>query len=192
MKKFYNTFFLLCAFLTMLFFSNMAEASGRIIFIPIDNRPISDWYAVDTLQKAGYTVIVPPDELLGGPGHLKGDPEKVWEWLDNTMKDYGYVDAMVCSGDTMIYGSLVGSRTHELSEDVLMERAGHFRQLRERYPDLKMYVFSSIMRTPKMNASYGGVEAPYMRFTSCQKTKITHLTPLNSWLILKLLKNIPN
>ena len=41
MKKFYNTFFLLCAFLTMLFFSNMAEASGRIIFIPIDNRPIS-------------------------------------------------------------------------------------------------------------------------------------------------------
>lgn len=162
MKKFYNTFFLLCAFLTMLFFSNMAEASGRIIFIPIDNRPISDWYAVDTLQKAGYTVIVPPDELLGGPGHLKGDPEKVWEWLDNTMKDYGYVDAMVCSGDTMIYGSLVGSRTHELSEDVLMERAGHFRQLRERYPDLKMYVFSSIMRTPKMNANYGGVEAPYM------------------------------
>lgn len=163
-KKLFLFLCLLCTLLTGTIFISCTEAStrGRIIFIPIDNRPISDWYAVDTLQKAGYTVMVPPDELLGGPGHLQGSPDNVWEWLDETMKDYGYVDALVCSGDTMIYGSLVSSRTHELQENILLERVERFRSLRAKHPDLKIYAFSSIMRTPKMNAAYGGVEAPYM------------------------------
>lgn len=154
----------LCCFLAASMLSNIVEAAhrGTIMFVPIDNRPISDSYGVDTLEKAGYTVLVPPDELLGGPGHLKGDADRVWQWVEATLKEQGHVDTAVFSGDTMIYGSLVGSRTHELPEAELLEKVDRFRSLRQRYPNLKLYVFSSIMRTPHYSAAFGGTEAPYM------------------------------
>lgn len=154
----------LCCFVAAGMLSNIAEAAhrGTIMFVPIDNRPISDSYGVDTLEKAGYTVLVPPDELLGGPGHLKGDADNVWQWVETALKEHGHVDTAVFSGDTMIYGSLVGSRTHELPEAELLEKVDRFRSLRQRYPNLKLYVFSSIMRTPHYSAAFGGTEAPYM------------------------------
>ena len=90
MKKI--TALLLCLAVFLAAFSGIAAAKkkeapkdkGTIVFIPHDNRPISDVETADTIRQLGYKVVVPPDELLGSKSNL-GDSDKLWQWLeDNT------------------------------------------------------------------------------------------------------------
>ena len=158
-------------------------SKGKIIFIPHDNRPVSDEMPVDTIQKIGFEVIVPPDELLGNRENL-GDPDKLWEWLEKTSTTYRPptkdeikknkskapikilnpdIRAMVISSDSMIYGSLVGSRKHILPESKLKEQTEKFTKYKSRYPDAKLYVFASVMRTPASGEHSGTEEPEYYR-----------------------------
>lgn len=148
------------------------DSKGKIVFIPHDNRPISDVETADTIRQLGYEVIVPPDELLGSKDNL-GDPDKLWKWLeDNTTvphdpdakppyKPLADIKAVVVSGDAMIYGSLVGSRKHQLSEQKLMERVNRFKEFKQYHPRVPLYVFSSIMRTPRTGEASGTEEPSY-------------------------------
>jgi len=61
--------------------------------------------------------------------------------------------------DSLIYGGLVASRTHHDSNDELIDRMKNFNELRENNPNLKVYGFSTVMRTPRQ--SFGKVEPPY-------------------------------
>lgn len=160
--------FILCAIMLMAF-GTAAEAAdnhdkGKIIFIPHDNRPVSDQQAADTIRNLGYEVIVPPDNMLGGRDFL-GDPDALWCWLEeqtgkgkNSDKKKN-IKAVVMSADSMIYGSLVASRKHELPEAKLKERVSRFAAYHKLHPSLPVYVWSSIMRTPK-SGRYSGSEEP--------------------------------
>ncbi|MBQ8697708.1 MAG: DUF4127 family protein, partial [Schwartzia sp.] len=130
---------------------------GRILFVPHDNRPISDEQTADTIRKLGWDIDVPPDELLGSRGTL-GTPENVWDWLEERAKT---ADIAVLSSDTLLYGSLVGSRKHQYSNSEIHERVERFRQFKRLYPKLKLYVWGSIMRTPRSAEASGGEEPSY-------------------------------
>lgn len=135
-----------------------AAASGlpaRILFIPHDDRPVSLDYTADTLKAAGFDIVTPPRELLGTRG-IPGDAERLWDWLRDNLSD---ADAAVLSGDMLLYGGLVESRRHTLSDAVIDARLANMRHLKESNPDAKLYVFTSIMRSPKFSA--GGVEPDY-------------------------------
>lgn len=127
------TAILLCLTFFLTAFAGMAAAKkkaaagdkGTIVYIPHDNRPISDVETADTIRQLGYKVVVPPDELLGSRDDM-GNPDRLWQWLeDNTTvphkkdkkppyKPLPGIKAVVISGDSMIYGSLVGSRKHQI------------------------------------------------------------------------------
>ncbi|MBQ1511127.1 MAG: DUF4127 family protein, partial [Selenomonadaceae bacterium] len=77
----------------------------KILFIPLDNRPITDKETLQVAEKLGYEVVVPPDALLGTREQY-GDPDGLWAWLRENARG---ADAAVVSTDAMIYGSLVGS-----------------------------------------------------------------------------------
>ena len=145
---------------------------GTIVFIPHDNRPISDVETADTIRQLGYKVVVPPDELLGSKSNL-GNSDKLWQWLeDNTTvphkkdkkppyKPLPGIKAVVLSGDAMIYGSLVGSRKHHFTQQKLLERVKKFQEFKDSHPKVPMYVFSSIMRTPRTGEASGSEEPGY-------------------------------
>ncbi|MBR0357887.1 MAG: DUF4127 family protein [Selenomonadaceae bacterium] len=145
---------------------------GTIVFIPHDNRPISDVETADTIRQLGYKVVVPPDELLGSNSNL-GNSDKLWQWLeDNTTvphkkdkkppyKPLPGIKAVVLSGDAMIYGSLVGSRKHHFTQQKLLERVKKFQEFKDSHPKVPMYVFSSIMRTPRTGEASGSEEPGY-------------------------------
>ena len=141
----------------MLFFlvSFTCEASGKILFVPMDNRPVCLSYTVDTLKAAGWDIITPPEEFIASRERM-GEPDKLLEWLE---KEAPSADAAVVSSDALIYGGLVASRTHEIDEKVLARRLQRLVFLQDNALGLKLYVFSTIMRTPK--ASSGGVEPKY-------------------------------
>ena len=134
---------------------------GKIIYIPIDNRPISLKQTVAVAEKLGYEMIVPPDELLGNRD-FPGNPDGLWEWLEENA-DLKNLRAAVIASDSMIYGSLVGSRKHELEEAELTARAERFFEFHKDHKKLPLYVFSSIMRTPRSGAASGHEEPEYYR-----------------------------
>ena len=41
-------------------------AGKKIVYIPIDTRPVNDRQTVEVAEKLGYEVLVPPAEILGG------------------------------------------------------------------------------------------------------------------------------
>jgi len=132
----------------------LAEAR-TLLFVPADNRPVSLEYAVDTVKAANFNILVPPEEYLAGRGRT-GEPEQIWDWLNENASK---ADALVLSADTLIYGGLVDSRTHDFSDFVLEWRMRRFERLRQRNPQVPIYVFSTIMRSPQGTA--GGVEPSY-------------------------------
>lgn len=100
----------------------------QIVFVPHDNRPISSEQTAQAVRELGYEVIMPPAEILGGRD-VYGEPEKVWTWLEEATKKQKPV-AAVLSSDTLIYGSLVGSRMHNYDEAVLRQRVLRFAEFR--------------------------------------------------------------
>lgn len=147
-----------------------AAAQGKgILYIPFDDRPVSLDYVADTFRQAGACVLVPPEAELANRERT-ADPERLWSWLENHVR---HADRLAISADALLYGGLVGSRTHFLEEDVIQERVERFARLKEKNPFLKIYVFSTVMRSPKMSA--GNVEPPYYEKYGPQIFRITAL-----------------
>ncbi|GFN22094.1 DUF4127 family protein [Thermanaeromonas sp. C210] len=121
-------------------------ASG-IIYIPVDERPLNLAYVEEVAEVAGIELHVPPRRLL--PDYkTPADVEALWSWaLDQKGT------AAVLSADTLIYGGLIPSRRHQISQDELVKRAERFRQYREAHPDQKLYVFVTLMRTPNSDSA---------------------------------------
>ena len=123
----------------------------RILFVPLDNRPITDRETWEVAAKLGYEMVIPPEELLGSVDR-HGDPDGLWEWLRANAPG---AKAAVVSTDAMLYGSLVDSRTHELDQATIAARMQRFRELHESFPRLSVYGFSTVLRTLLSNTHSG-------------------------------------
>ncbi len=156
MKKKSGFIALVAAILFSLGFMGIGHAADvgqgkRILFVPLDNRPITDKETWEVAQKLGYEMTVPPEELLGNVDR-HGDPEGLWAWLRANAPG---AKAAVVSTDAMLYGSLVGSRTHELDQATILARVQRFRELSESFPNLSVYGFSTVLRTLLSNTHSG-------------------------------------
>lgn len=145
--------FLLLVLLILM--SNVSGYAQSIMYVPFDNRPVSLDYVVDTVEKGGFEILVPPEEYLANRTK-NANPEQLWKWVFAHANE---VDSIVVSSDALIYGGLVASRTHDLPEYTLSKRIKNFQKLKEINPSVRIYVFSTIMRSP--HASSGGVEPLY-------------------------------
>lgn len=146
--------FLMCM-LTLFCSFTYANATEKIIYVPLDTRPITNLEAVEAVSKAGVEVIVPPNELLGTEKN-PGEPKKLWKWIEENAPN---ADAAVLSTDSMIYGSLVASRKHTLTENEALNRVSKLEKLHEEHPNLKIYAYGTILRTLlSMNHSGHGME----------------------------------
>ena len=77
-----------------------AQAGGRILFIPHDDRPISYHQTVEVVEAAGYDLVLPPKELLSNATSM-GHPQELWQWLrENAPK----AKSAVIASDSMLYG----------------------------------------------------------------------------------------
>lgn len=149
-----------------------AAKNSTILFIPHDDRPVSFAQTADTVRQLDYTLLSPPQALLGNRQNW-GEPDGLWQWLFENVKQ---ADAVVLSSDALLYGSLVGSRKHAFSEATIAERARRFSQLRQENPRLKIYVFGSIMRTPRSGEASGTEEPSYYARYGADIFQLTALT----------------
>ena len=125
------------------------HATDKIIYIPIDNRPVNLSQAVYPVKRLGYEVVTPPENLLGN-WNQSGNPDELWNWLK---KEAPTAKAAVLSTDSLIYGSLVDSRVHSINAATITERTKRFQNFAADFPRLAIYGFGTVMRTPNYNYS---------------------------------------
>lgn len=130
-------------------------APGTLLYVPMDNRPVCLDYTVASMQAAGWDVQTPPAEYIASADR-SGDPEALFNWLEERASE---ATAIVASSDALVYGGLVPSRTHELPLTTLQERARRLVQLKREHGAPQVYIFTTIMRSPK--ASSAPVEPAY-------------------------------
>lgn len=134
-----------------------AQSKGTILLVPHDDRPTSGVLAAEAPEFLGYKIKMPPLDMLGGL-KKQGKPEELAQWILKNSKD---ADGAVIAADSVVYGGLVASRKHQLSLEELEKRGEIFNQLKKNNPKLKVYAFSSLMRTPIGGAESGGEEPDY-------------------------------
>ena len=132
-------------------------AKGTLLYVPLDNRPVCLDYTVQSMEAAGWEVKTPPRELIASEKSM-GEPDKMLAWLEQNLPESLGV---VASSDALIYGGLVASRTHELTLATLQQRAARLLELKRQHGDKQLYIFTTIMRSPK--ASSAPVEPAYYK-----------------------------
>ena len=120
-------------------------SAERFVFIPLDNRPVTRDYIIDTFRDAGCEIVTPDESLLASKTS-RGDAPALQTFLE---KNASGMDGAVVSLDSLIYGGLTTSRTHEFSEAELQKRLDSVLTFRQRHPGVPLYGFVTIMRSPK-------------------------------------------
>lgn len=128
---------------------SVRKTRGTLVFVPLDTRPVSKDYPVETMRAAGWEVQVPPVELLSS-NNRTGKPDQLFEWLETKARES---IGVVVSADALIYGGLVDSRTHYYDDVILRSRAERLLGLKKKSGNPNVYVFVTIMRSPKASAA---------------------------------------
>ena len=125
----------------------------KIGLIPLDERPVNTRYPAMIGAITGVAVDMPPPDLRS---HFRkpADCAALHDWLLRHAADW---DALVVSLEMLVYGGLLPSRiTQDSTRDVLA-RLENLRELKRRYPRLKIYAFGLVTRISK---NPGSVEEP--------------------------------
>ena len=118
-------------------------ADERLILIPIDSRPAAGQFPDMIAAMADVETRQPPAALLG---HFTkpGNPEAILNWLEN--EDLSTTTAIIASTDMVAYGGLIESRLNRVTQDLALKRLSRFVKIRQKWPHLKIYGFSAVMR----------------------------------------------
>lgn len=133
----------LCAtFVVAAFARALAAPAAPIVFVPMDDRPVTYQLPVLLGRIAGRSVVTPPREMLG---HYltPGSPDAILAWLNGEAPDAG---AFVLSSDMLVYGGLLASRVPGVSYADAYFRVRALRALRARHPKAWFAAFGTIMR----------------------------------------------
>ncbi|HWR31045.1 MAG TPA: DUF4127 family protein [Negativicutes bacterium] len=161
--------YFICVVCLLLIVGGPVAQAASVGYVPMDDRPVNLEYVLDTVRAAGTRIATPAQTDIAGREH-SGNVQRLWEWA---FEQAPMSDALVLSSDSLVYGGLVASRTHFTSEEELQTRVEKFRELKQRYPSLRLYVFGTVMRTPKMSA--GSTEPPYYEKVGPSIFRITAL-----------------
>lgn len=122
----------------------------KTLLIPLDERPCNYMFPqlVANTQNQ-LELLVPPLSYLG---HKKEPAkyEQIISFLKEQAKD---CDSIVLSMDMLLYGGLIPSRLHTLQKEEVIERLHSLCQIKEEYPNIKVYAFQCIMRCPSYDSS---------------------------------------
>lgn len=122
----------------------------RILLLPLDERPCNFLYPALMVEKCtDVQLLLPPEELMGS----KKRPAPfllLAQWLG---KNFSCCDYAVISIDMLVYGGIVPSRLHHQTTRECLDRLHLLADLRARYPQVKLFAFSLIMRAPCYNSA---------------------------------------
>ena len=121
----------------------------KLIYIPLDERPCNYYFAERIAEGSPIELINPKRELLGD----KKIPANVFALEKFLLENASLADSFVISLDMLLYGGIVPSRLHHMSEEELTKRLSVIEKIKQINPEAKIYAFALIMRCPKYSSS---------------------------------------
>jgi hypothetical protein len=121
----------------------------KIIYIPADERPCNYSFPVLLSDDTDYELVVPPSSLMGEK-KKPADVDGLWNFLLDNGEN---VEGAILSLDTLLYGGMIPSRLHNLTEEELQIRLSRLKNLRKLNPQIKIYAFQLIMRCPRYSSA---------------------------------------
>jgi Protein of unknown function (DUF4127) len=113
-----------------------------IVFVPMDDRPVTYQLPLMLGKIAGQAVAAPPRPLLGR--YLRfGEPDAIIAWLNASAPRS---NRYVISSDMLAYGGLVASRVPGVTYDDAYYRLQELKTLRRRAPNAWIGTFGTVMR----------------------------------------------
>jgi hypothetical protein len=121
-----------------------AASDAPVVFVPLDDRPVTLQLPLMLGEIAGRHVLTPPHPDIGT--YLRpGDSDDILRWLASPATKG--TNAMIVSADMIAYGGLVASRTPEVAPYMAFARLRELADLRRRErPAASLDVFGTIMR----------------------------------------------
>jgi hypothetical protein len=112
-----------------------------IVFVPLDDRPVTYQLPLLLGRIAGVPITAPPRETLGTYLHF-GKPDAIIAWLNGSPRS----DSYVLSTDMLAYGGLVGSRVPAVTYADAYFRLHSIAQVRSRSRGAWIGAFGTVMR----------------------------------------------
>ena len=136
----------------------LAFIAKPIVFVPMDDRPVTFQLPVLLGKIAGVRVVTPPSALLGH--YLRpGDPDAIIAWLNGIApRD---ASAYVISSDMLAYGGLLASRVPGPSYADAYFRTSELTRLHVEHPNAWIAAFGTIMRLAPTGVPAIGPGAEY-------------------------------
>lgn len=122
----------------------------RIVYVPVDERPCNVDYVKRIAASNPEVELIVPEMTMLGYKKQAADTEKLWNWLK---LEAASADAFILSIDMLVYGGLLPSRIHHLPAEAGELWKNRLQELRGQFPQLPLYAFNLIMRTPKYSSS---------------------------------------
>lgn len=123
----------------------------KVLYVPLDNRPINYRDVLSLAEIAGVELLTPPAEILG-QDCSPGDTGALMRWLkDNSHRG----DAWVLSWDMLLYGGLAPSRFHNKDVTAIVEQIEELQSILKeaRAQGIPVYVLATAMRSAASSAS---------------------------------------
>ena len=116
----------------------------RLLFVPLDDRPVCLDFVVGLGQAAGLEVRTPDRAALGGR-RRPADVTALWTWLEEELQG-GNAGALIASAEMLSFGGLVASRRSTAPFEAIAPRLRRLEEVGDRLP---VYVSAVIPRTPQ-------------------------------------------
>lgn len=127
----------------------------RIFHLPLDSRPCNALFPGQLAAWCGHACITPAAQEMDW--FTRPAPfEHTRAFLLRAAQE---ADALVVSADHLCYGSLLGSRSDEVSEAEALARLGLLSELRRLNPKLRICAYSVVMRSSVSTLCAGDLNA---------------------------------
>lgn len=138
---------------------------SKIVYLPLDERPCNYDFPLELFADCGVEIVSPPRIILSS---LKkpANSDEVLEFLTEQCKT---ADGLVISIDMLLYGGLVSSRIHYLTNEEVGKRMSVLKKLKTINPDLKIYAFQLVMRCTNANSNFE--EPDYYKYSGVEINK---------------------
>jgi hypothetical protein len=124
----------------------------QLVFIPLDERFATRglFLHLSELCSSEFEIVTPPSSMISKL-HKPANLPALDNWLNSTLPK---ADILIVSLEMYVYGGLIASRESNDTLAVVSERAQTLFSLKGRYPTLKVFTSSVVMRIPAYNGAF--------------------------------------
>ncbi|BBH19456.1 hypothetical protein Back11_08010 [Paenibacillus baekrokdamisoli] len=122
---------------------------SRILYVPLDERPCNAKFPQQIAQASDLDLMSPPVSMLGAKKQ-PANTAALSQWI---LEQSTQTDVIIVSLDMLVYGGIVPSRLHHLTEDDCRARLATIVECKKKNPNLRIYAFNLIMRAPAYSSS---------------------------------------